>query len=261
MTSTSATTMDNKNHSQDEAISKPSCLKYSAEEGEQDCTSSSTSTTEKSLTELDVTGDDFWNMTLDDLEDFSFAPSQLKPRSTRRGSDGFLASLAKQSNHNKNDKGGTTTTTRPRRKTLPGRIRNVSFGKVQVRECERVLGDNPSCSEGGPSLSIGWKVNKEKVVELDAWEAKRQKERRSHSKLLLSSEKREKIAKKNGFTKKDIQENVKSLAKWQRRRERTRLEAEKECLVGLLAQSRDSAVDCFFRYHANKKNDSLLLSV
>jgi len=116
--------------------------------------------------------------------------------------------------------------------------RSVTFGNVKVRTCELVLGDNPSFSGNGPSLSLGWKYNKkEKVVALDTFEKKRIKERKSMDKLQLSPEKREKIAKRNGFSRHDIEENAKQMAQIHRRRERTLKEVEREELLKHLTKS------------------------
>lgn len=60
--------------------------------------------------------------------------------------------------------------------SLPSRQntkRVVQFGKVQIRDCERILGDNPAC-EIGPSLSLGWKYNIRKSMKVDQWEQQKQ---------------------------------------------------------------------------------------
>ena len=173
-----------------------------------------------SMDDIMNTSDDFWNMTLDDLDELT--PS-LHNKLERRRSDGMPPMQ-----HRK-------------KKSMPRR--SVSFGKVEVRVCERVLGDNPACHDG-PSLSIGWKYETKQQVELDTWEKKRSKERRSHDKLLLSADKREKIAKRSGFSKEEIQKNVETVAKHARRRERTRKEFEKDCMSTLV-------------FHQAKNNHSL----
>jgi hypothetical protein len=198
--------------------------------------------------------DDFWNMTLDDLEHSATLPRALDRRSStsdvpeevetpriaaRRHSDGMV----QMGNYS------VRSALRTKRKTLPNR--NVSFGSVAVRVCERVLGDNPACHDG-PSLSIGWNYEPEKIVNVEAFESSRQTERRSYDKLCLSPEKREKIAMRSGYTKKDIEENVKQMHKYQRRRERTRKEVEGDslaCLLKPMSSSKRANLAKFFEKH------------
>ena len=195
-----------------------------------------------SLNDMDSSAEDFWNMTLDDLtcheedndcdEDDALTSSlqqlsirQNEPgRPYRRRSDGMLLpprATSTSSQHQKKKRG------------LPRR--RVSFGKVQVREHVRVLGDNPSCL-AGPSLGLGWKyhdkfTNRGGALPLLAFEKKRTKERKGLAELALSPSTREKIAKRHGYSTKDIAENVKQVQAIQRRRERTRLAVEKESLL------------------------------
>lgn len=49
-------------------------------------------------------------------------------------------------------------------------VRNVVFGKVEIREYERVVGDNPSCSRG-PPISIGWNYQLVAKYAIDEYEA------------------------------------------------------------------------------------------
>lgn len=40
--------------------------------------------------------------------------------------------------------------------------RSVSFADVNIREYERILGDNPSCTSG-PPISLGWGYSPEPI--------------------------------------------------------------------------------------------------
>lgn len=176
-----------------------------------------------SLVDMDASLEDFWNMTLDDLDLSQSAHARME----RRRSDGMspIKSVSK--------------------KQMPRRL--VSFGKVEVRVCERVLGDNPACHGQGPSLSIGWNYETKQEVAIDAWEKKRIKQRRSSEELVMSAAKREKIAKRSGYTKQEIKQNVELMAKYQRRRERTRKEIEKDAMAKLLSQSKQQTLAKFLQ--------------
>ncbi|CAB9509047.1 expressed unknown protein [Seminavis robusta] len=59
--------------------------------------------------------------------------------------------------------------------TLPRRRRRVvSFGTVQIREFERIAGDNPAVSQG-PSLSLGWKSIDQKPLTVRKYEDTRER--------------------------------------------------------------------------------------
>jgi hypothetical protein len=139
----------------------------------------------------------------------------------------------------------------------------VSFGQVQVRVHERILGDHIPAA-GGPSLSIGWAYNVEEAISIDNYEAKRSSQRRwsssssSSSSLLISPEKREKIAKKAGFTKKDIEENIKQVSKVQRRRSRTVKELEKEEMAQLIQESRQKCLNRFLQIQSGRGTNNIL---
>ena len=46
----------------------------------------------------------------------------------------------------------------------------VSFGDIQVREFERIVGDHPDVSDRGPPLSIGWAYYQHDSIPLDDYE-------------------------------------------------------------------------------------------
>jgi hypothetical protein len=96
---------------------------------------------------------------------------------------------------------------------------------VEIRVFERILVDNPSCGEG-PSLGLGWNYIEKQPVELERFEAKRKAQlrcfrRQSLQDFQLSASKREKLAKKWGYTKQDIQTNIKQIQKVQKQRIKT----------------------------------------
>ena len=59
----------------------------------------------------------------------------------------------------------------------------VSFGNVAIREYARCLGNNPTLSHDGPSLSIDWKYKCKRTVSLDEYE--QMKEKRNHTQVML----------------------------------------------------------------------------
>ena len=119
-------------------------------------------------------------------------------------------------------------------------VRRVSFDKVKVREYERVLSVNPPSALGyvGPSLGLGWKFNEKKAVDVDKFEKEssslllftlpmmmnstNQKPRRRNSKdILMTIEKRTKLAKQFGYSPTEIHENMKQMEKVIKQRQRT----------------------------------------
>ena len=114
--------------------------------------------------------------------------------------------------------------------------RNVSFGKVQTREFERVLGINPPSCATGPSLSLGWQYHDKKDKSLQAIELRgafkkvgrilangsstTSKQEKMES-ISMSPDKREKLASHWGYDQQAIKQNKKQIAKIIYQRERT----------------------------------------
>ena len=118
--------------------------------------------------------------------------------------------------------------------------RTVSFDKVQIREFQQVLGDNP-CKEIGPSLSLGWNYNEKKGVDLEKYESKRSgsggnfvvkltgggstsPRRKDFS---LSPKARIEKALELGYTPEEIAKNQKQMQRIQKQREKTALEGRR----------------------------------
>ena len=123
--------------------------------------------------------------------------------------------------------------------SLPSRKKAnaVRFGSVQVRECERTLGDNPAC-EKGPSLSIGWKHKTLKPINLDTFEAIRHNKRRTKKELCVPEKERITILVEAGFAKKDIERNMELISYFHEERNETlmALHMEKTATQFSLAQ-------------------------
>ena len=86
------------------------------------------------------------------------------------------------------------------------RISSVSFSTIEIRNYERVLGDNPSCSHG-PAVSIGWQYEPDPItVQLDEYEYYRTEDRLDGTALVLSRSEREEILEEQSWvmTKREV---------------------------------------------------------
>jgi len=84
--------------------------------------------------------------------------------------------------------------------------RNVSFSKIEIREYERTLGDNP-CVSAGPPLSLDWKYNPDhKVFDVEHYEDS--KTPRSRSEMLMPRAVREVILKEHWDVSRGEMNNV-----------------------------------------------------
>lgn len=132
------------------------------------------------------------------------------------------------------------------------RRRTVSFGAVQVRVYQQILGENPAC-EAGPSLAIGWafcEVTK-KPLSVDKFEAKRRrKQRQGRPAQKLSQRQRARIAYRAGFTKKQIKENTILISKLNNQRNETLID-----LYGLTSVTVDQI--SLLRLHAREESEQL----
>jgi hypothetical protein len=95
----------------------------------------------------------------------------------------------------------------------------VSFGLIQVREYNRVVGDNPAVSNG-PPMSIGWEFVQKEAVPVHVYE-KRKLSRRT-SDLRMGNFTRKCILREDcGFSWEEIRAAEKRVRKIQRQRRQT----------------------------------------
>lgn len=105
------------------------------------------------------------------------------------------------------------------KKAAPRR-KSVSFSTVCVREYERILDINPSCS-CGPSIGIGWNYfNEEEILSVDEWESWRETEREPE-RLVLCREEREELLLSLGYNQKVIAQAVRDIIKLKNKRRQT----------------------------------------
>lgn len=102
------------------------------------------------------------------------------------------------------------------------RSQSVSFANVNIREYERILGDNPSCTSG-PPLSIGWRFAPSPVsVSVDDFENGKGDTPRSSSEYLVPKAVRERMLKEHAdVSRRDIASTVRSIQKQKSQRRKT----------------------------------------
>jgi len=98
----------------------------------------------------------------------------------------------------------------------------VSFDHVNIREYERILGDNPSCTTG-PPLSIGWRFSPNPmVISVDDYEDGKGDIPRYKSQFLVPKAIREKMLKEHtGVSRREIVNTVRSVQKQKSQRRKT----------------------------------------
>jgi hypothetical protein len=95
----------------------------------------------------------------------------------------------------------------------------VSFGMIQIREYNRVVGDNPAVSDG-PPMSIGWEFVQKEAVPVHVYEKRKCLRRTSN--LRMGNFTRKSILREEcGFSWEEIRTAEKRARKIQRQRRQT----------------------------------------
>ena len=94
---------------------------------------------------------------------------------------------------------------------------SVQFGSLTIRNYEVQLGDHPSCSNGAP-VSIGWRYNELNPICIEKYEAWMKDKRRSRSEFHLPRTHRESILKEYGYSRSQMTEATKQVAKIKKQR-------------------------------------------
>jgi hypothetical protein len=106
--------------------------------------------------------------------------------------------------------------------SLASRCSSVTFGEIQVREFERIVGDHPGVSDRGPPLAIGWGYNERQAVQVETFEAERRPSRSVGHLQPLKGELRRNIL-LYGFSVStdDINESLREVCRVQKQRSKT----------------------------------------
>ncbi|CAB9499836.1 expressed unknown protein [Seminavis robusta] len=95
----------------------------------------------------------------------------------------------------------------------------IQFSVVEIREFERVVGDNPSCSSGVP-VSIGWNHGKTFKMDLEDFE-KARPPRRSQMDLVLTRGERHRLLVEWGASGQDVIEAIRMIIRVKNQRRQT----------------------------------------
>ena len=104
---------------------------------------------------------------------------------------------------------------------MKAKTNQIKFNKVEIREYDICLSNNPAC-EYGPSIEIGWEYTDiytaANAVRVSQYEKertgrRRQEKRGRPSKLYLSQVRREAILKEAGYTDKEVRTAVREKRK------------------------------------------------
>ena len=105
--------------------------------------------------------------------------------------------------------------------------KSVRFSSVDVRDYALCLGDNPSVSRGAP-ISLGWDYDQEHSYEINTYEHDRFGDRRDSVSLKLPSLQRIQLLKTIGYSRGEINEQVKEVNRVKHKRFETRRKVERE---------------------------------
>jgi hypothetical protein len=97
----------------------------------------------------------------------------------------------------------------------------VGFTTIEIRQYERILGDNPSCSSG-PPVTIDWEYDKNKTAVhlIDEYEFRRNK-CRDDTEMILTRAERERILIDLGYSRRKIAVAVRENVKLKKKRRQT----------------------------------------
>eukprot|EP00934_Nitzschia_sp_Nitz4_P009197 Nitzschia sp. Nitz4//scaffold75_size92586//53602//55203//NITZ4_004858-RA/size92586-augustus-gene-0.81-mRNA-1//1//CDS//3329557714//9187//frame0 len=97
--------------------------------------------------------------------------------------------------------------------------KSVSFSIVEIRDYERTISDNPSCSSG-PPVGIGWGYVESQVVHINHYESS-QRRRRGYFGMTLTRLERERILDEWGVSRADVVSGIRNVLRVKNQRRTT----------------------------------------
>lgn len=133
----------------------------------------------------------------------------------------------------------------------------LKFDKIEMREYERILCDNPSTA--GPPIGIGWRHYPEAtvVVDLDSYESCREGTKRHKSELAIPPDVRKDMLRDAGFSRQEIADAVRRARKDKERRALS-IQNQK---YDPITEKVDTMKHCVKRIVSRKKKDSHLIEI
>jgi hypothetical protein len=137
---------------------------------------------------------------------------------------------------------------------LSPQSRKVSFATIQLREYERILCCNPSCSEGA-SIGLGWDVVSESCHEIKEWESMH-KTRKTKAQLALTAERRDEMLIDLGYTVFDIAASECEIRRIQAERFKSIRNYEKDQRLGMQNTKWNRFLGSLSRFRGARKQAS-----
>lgn len=101
-----------------------------------------------------------------------------------------------------------------------GHMHSVHFGRVEILEFRRAIGDNPSCASGGPPLQLGG-LQSSQSIDLDDYEIHRTMNRRKREQMMVPPHMREIWLRDAGYGSAQINESIRRASVIKRQRQKS----------------------------------------
>lgn len=105
------------------------------------------------------------------------------------------------------------------KESSPSDDKLVRFNHIHLREYERVVGDNPSCSSGAP-IGIGWAHTETKIMTIDYYQSHKVV-RRSQMQMVLSRTERQRLLLNWGASGPEVVDSIRANIRVKNQRRRT----------------------------------------